>query len=500
MDSSRPDATRRPPRAPSWGAVPAWGPLHAAGFLGGHLLAARAASAGLPLPPPAGGFLLDGLLCASVLSAAYLLWLPLTWLSPGVSRRFVARGLAAPLGWSLLFLGPLLSPAGDRASAALALAASAAWAGASLGARAGAARSAAAAAAALLAAGALFMGPARLFSSLGPALGTAALPAALLVSAAVLALAARPLRFSERYGPALLAAAVPFGAGAAWHGWIRPAILYRKTCLAPTALLGTDGSGGVFMRNRTGAVYLARPESLRRLDLPARARLGPARSAGGLAAVLELRRSGDVVWLLGPAGARPLRPGRGDGEAFFAADIDLDDGRVVAADALNPRLVWLDGSGRVVRSVLAPPRAGSPRLVSASGGSVHVMTDGGRLLVLSPEGAWRETAAEAPPGRPLSLAASADGDRLVAARGRTARAYRLTPVPGAPAVWTAIGAEGKPGGLAVDGAGRVFALSGGGAEVIPAAPAGPRSRLGAPPELLGAFLSSPGGRLIEGLR
>lgn len=234
-----------------------------------------------------------------------------------------------------------------------------------------------------------FLLPAVLFRVLGPAGG--------FLTALV---ASVGLVFGVRRTGALLAG-VSLAAGTAWHGFVRPLGLYRTAGLSPRAFVGTDGQGGVFVRSRSGTVFHAGADGTwERLPLPPGLSLGRVGMRRGVVQALEIRPEGDRLWRVSGASASAVAIG--GGEAVLVADWDFDGGAPVAVDAIGARLLWVGPDGRLTRAVRPPPEAGSPRLVAAGGG-VHVFTDAGSILSLSPKGNWSVLSLPPPPGRAVGL-------------------------------------------------------------------------------------------------
>lgn len=324
-----------------------------------------------------------------------------------------------------------------------------------------------------------FLLPAALFGALGPAGGFLA---ALIVSVGLI--------FGVRRTGALLAGA-SLAAGTAWHGFLRPFGLYRSAGLAPRAFVGTDGQGGVFVRSRTGAVFHAGADGTwERLPLPPSLSLGRVAMRRGVVQALEIRADGDRFWRV--AGSSASCVPVGGSEPVLIADWDFDGPAAVVVDASGGRLVWVAADGRLTRTVRPPAEAGAPRLVAAGEGGVHVLTDAGAVLSLSPKGNWSVLRLPPPPGRALALSQQAGRFTVLmrAERGECS-AWDLT--GGVSGRWRRREEEGPCARFTADPE-RSYAF---GRRTVTATPrAGPPTALGPPRALTRAFERTPVGALI----
>ena len=322
-----------------------------------------------------------------------------------------------------------------------------------------------------------FLLPAAFFSAFGAAGG--------LLAAAIATVA---LVWGVRRTGALLAGA-SLAAGTAWHGFVRPFGLYRREGLAPRAFVGTDGTGGVFVRSRTGEVFHAGADgSWERLPLPPGLSLGRVASRGGVTGALEIRPEGDRLWRVRGATAAAAAVGEG----VFVSDWDFDGGAAVAVDAPGGRLVWVGADGRLTRSLRPPAESGAPRLVTTGGGGVHVLTDAGTLLSLSPRGNWSVLSLPPPPGLPAHLS-HRDGRFTLVVRGGGDDCSAWDLIGGVSGRWRRREAEGPCARFTADPE-RSFALGRRG--VVAAPRSGPPSALGPPRSLTRAFERTPVGALL----
>lgn len=470
--------------------------LLAGGWLHGRGLSDWAAGWGIALTPFAAG--LVGAAAAGVMlqAGSYLLWLPLSW-RVSVRREKLARAMAASFGIALLLSAALSGSLGPVGAAALGLGLGAAGSLTLLGLSVGVHLAyALAAAGALVAAG--FYVPVWLFDRLGPTLGLAATaPCAAMAAVLLAALAWPPAKFAARVGPALLPGVLALAAGTAWHGFLRPLALYRAAGLSPRAIVGVDGAGGCFARNRTGDLFYAGAGgSWERVSLPPGLRLGRVSKVPGGVLALEIRPEGDRLWRVTRGTADAVAVGAPSRETVFVADYALDGESTVAVDALGARLVWIASDGEVTRSEYPPVEAGAPLLVAAGDGALHVYTESGALLRLSSRGGWSVLRVPPPPGRPMSL--SAEGGRYVLlARGarNSAALYELS--GGVAGRWKALGVEGRWPRLATDGT-RSFALEGSSVRAEPlAGSVGRSSALGPSQAAARAFDRTPAGALLR---
>lgn len=323
-----------------------------------------------------------------------------------------------------------------------------------------------------------FLLPVLLFRLLGAAGG--------LLAAVV---AAALLGFGIRRPGATLAAGA-LAAGTLWHGFWRPISLCRGGGLCARALVGVDGAGGVFVRDASGGVFHAGADgSWARLPLPPDLPLGRVGTGGGLVWALELRPEGDRLWRVAGSSvsAWPV------GEGVLVSDWAFDGGRPVAVDALGRRLVWLGAGGRVARSLPAPPEAGAPRLVAAGPGGLHIYTDAGAVLSLSPKGNWSLLRLPPPPGLAASLSAGPGRFTLVM-RGERGACAAWDLVGGVSGRWRRREAAGPCARFTAE-AERSYGLGRRGVLSWPRD--GPPSALGPPAALTRAFERTPVGALLR---
>lgn len=429
-----------------------------------------------------------------VLAASYLVWLPLSW-AGGPRLRGVARASALASGACLALVFPFIGLLGAVPAAATAAASGGACAAGLLFLAAGRRALLGLGVGALLAGGG-FLIPRALWSLFGPVWGSAALLPVLAAATALLAFSAgrgRPL--GRRLFEAAPAAGLVVCAGAFWNGFAVPVLAYRAWGVSPRAIVGVDGQGGCFVRNRTGDVFHARSDGgWERSPLPAGLRLGRVAAAGRTVLALEIRPEGDRLWRAeeGTATAAPV--GSEPGEPVFVADYAMDGGVPVAVDALGARLVWVGAGGGLVRAEYPPAEAGAPLLVAADGGVVHVFTEAGNLLSLSERGTWSVLRLPPPPGRPAALGAEA-GRFVLLVRGDAGKASLWSLSGGVAGRWKPLGAAGRWPRLATDGR-RVFALEGG--AVKTSRLSGEEGAvLGPPAARRRAFERTPGGALIR---
>lgn len=474
----------------------AWALLLAGGWLHGRGFSGWAAGWGVEVPSIFWGLAGALLAGAAVQAMATLLWLPLSW-RVSLKRHKLARTLAAAHGVALLATAFLAGPlGGGRAlisGAALGTAAALALLGRAVGVDL---IYALAACGGLLAAG--FLLPAWLFERLGPAWGLAAAgPCAFLAAALFAVLAWPPARLPSRIGPAIFPGLFVVAAGTAWHGFIRPLAAYRASGFSPRALVGVDGAGGCFARNRTGDLFHAGPGgSWERIPLPPALRLGRvSRVLGGVLA-LEIRPEGDRLWRVTRAAVEVVSVGAPSREPVFIADYALDGEVPVAVDALGARLIWIGKDGAILRSAFPPAEAGAPLLVAVGDGGVHVYTESGALLRLLPRGGWSVLRVPPPSGQPMALAVEG-GRHVLLARGERGGVGLYSLSGGVAGHWKVLGVAGRWPRLATDGL-RSFVLEG---SVVRAAPlsgaSGPALALGPPEAAARTFERTPAGALLR---
>lgn len=325
-----------------------------------------------------------------------------------------------------------------------------------------------------------FLLPSVLFSWLGAAAGFLA---ALILSAA--------LTFGVRRTGAALAG-VALAAGTLWHGFLRPWGQYRDEGLVPRAFVGTDGRGGVFVRSRTGAVFHAGADGAwERIPLPRGLGLGRVGMSRGAVTALEIRPEGDRFWRVEAASASAVPVG--GTEPVLVADWDFDGATPVAVDALGGRLVWVRPDGRLGRSLRPPSEAGAPRLVAAGGGGVHVFTDAGAILSLSPKGNWSVLRLPPPPGRAVLLS-HREGRFTVLMRAERGECSAWDLTGGVSGRWRRRDDEGPCARFTAD-AERSYVL--GRRSVRAAARSGPAVDLGPPRALTRSFERTPVGALLR---
>lgn len=280
--------------------------------------------------------------------------------------------------------------------------------------------------------------------------------------------------------------------GTAWHGFVRPLGIYRTAGLSPRAFVGTDGQGGVFVRSRSGTVFRAGADGAwERLAFPAGLSLGRVGMRRGVVQALEIRPEGDRLWVA--SGSEASAVALGGGEPVLVADWDFDGAETVAVDAMGARLLWAGADGRLTRSARPPPEAGSPRLVAADGGAVHVFTDKGSILSLSPKGNWSVLSLPPPPGRAVGLS-HAGGRFTVLMRAERGECSAWDLTGGVSGRWRRREDEGPCARFTAD-AERSYALE---RRTVRASSRGaPPSDLGPPRALTRAFDRTPVGALIS---